>query len=89
MENKILVTGATGNIGREIVRLLKEKSANFVAGINSGTIEGVDTVSINFADVASLEKAMSGISTLFMVLPSHPDMVKWGENIINAPKIAA
>ncbi len=29
---------------------------------------------------------MKGVSTLFMVLPNHPDMVKWGENIIDAAK---
>ncbi len=30
MAGKILVTGATGNIGGEIVRLLKEKNADIV-----------------------------------------------------------
>ena len=28
MENKILVTGATGNIGIEVIKLLKAKNAN-------------------------------------------------------------
>ena len=36
MENKILVTGATGNIGKEIIKLLKTKNANFVAGTSNG-----------------------------------------------------
>ena len=31
---------------------------------------------------------MQGISTLFMVLPSHPDVVQWGRNIIEAAKDA-
>ena len=86
MSNKILVTGATGNVGGHIARLLKEKNADVVAGVNNGTIEGIETVSINYADIASLEKAMQGISTLFLVLPNHPDMVQWGKNLIEAAK---
>jgi len=86
MNNKILVTGATGNIGRNVVELLKEKGADFVAATSSNAIEGLNSVSMNFADMASLEKAMNGISTVFMVIPSHPEMVRWGENIINAAK---
>ena len=71
MENKILVTGATGNIGKEIVKLLKAENANFVAATTKGeVIEGVETVKIDFADKESLKKAMQGISTLFFVLPS-------------------
>ncbi len=87
MENKILVTGATGNIGSEIVRQLKAKNANFVAGTTSGeAIEGIETITLDFADKASLEKAMEGITTLFMLLPSHPEVIKWGENIIDVAK---
>jgi len=86
MGKKILVTGATGNIGNRIVKLLKEKKVNFIAGTNSKQIEGVEPVTVNFADQDSLEQAMEGISTLFMVLPNHPDMVEWGQNIIAASK---
>ncbi len=87
MENKILVTGATGNIGKEIVSLLKAQKANFIAATSSGaTIEGVETVQLDFADKASIENALEGITTLFMLLPSHPEIVKWGANIIDAAK---
>ena len=41
MAGKILVTGATGNIGTEIVKLLKGKDIDFVAATNSRSIEGV------------------------------------------------
>ncbi len=86
MNNKILVTGATGNIGGAIVTLLKEKNADFVAATSSRSIDGVDSVALNFADTQSLEAAMQGISTLFMVLANHPDMVTWGKNVIDAAK---
>lgn len=86
MAGKILVTGATGNIGGETVRLLKEKNANFVAATNSRSIDGVDSVALNFADTQSLEAAMQGISTLFMVLANHPDMITWGKNVVDTAK---
>ncbi len=86
MAGKILVTGATGNIGGEIVRLLKEKNADFVAATNNRSIEGVDSVALNFADTQSLEAAMQGVSTLFMVLANHPDMLTWGKNVIDTAK---
>jgi len=86
MAGKILVTGATGNIGGEIVRLLKEKNADFIAATNSRSIDGVDSVALNFADTQSLESAMQGISTLFMVLANHPDMTTWGKNVIDTAR---
>ncbi len=87
MNNKILITGATGNIGKEVIKLLKAKNANFVAGTTKGEdIEGVETVKANFSDNESLKKAMQGISTLFLLLPSHPEVISWGENAINTAK---
>ena len=86
MAGKILVTGATGNIGGEIVKILKEKNADFVAATNSRSIDGVDSVALNFANIQSLEAAMQGVSTLFMVLANHPDMITWGKNVIDTAK---
>ena len=86
MSNKILVTGANGNVGRHTVEVLKNKDANFIAGVNSGSIDGVENINIDYANIASLETAMQGISTVFLVLPNHPDMVQWGRNIIAAAK---
>jgi NAD(P)H dehydrogenase (quinone) len=83
MENKILVTGATGNIGSEIIKLLKTKDVDFVAGTTNGeAIAGVKTVKANFADNDSLKSAMQNITTLFLLLPSHPEAAIWGENVI-------
>lgn len=89
MEKKILVIGATGNIGKEIVKLLKTKNANFVAGTTKlQVIEGVETIQLDLADKNSLVKAMKGITTLFMLLPSHQDLVQFGDNLIDAAKIS-
>jgi uncharacterized protein YbjT (DUF2867 family) len=87
MDKKILITGATGNIGKEIIKLLKTKNTNFVAlTTKKEAIEDVETVTADFADYESLKNAMEGVSTLFLLLPSHPDAVKFGENAINAAK---
>lgn len=87
MEQKILVTGATGNIGSEIVKQLKSKNANFIAGTTKGeTIEGVKTIKTDFSDEESLRTAMKGIDTLFLLLPSHPEAINWGKNVIEIAK---
>jgi len=86
MAGKILVTGTTGNIGGEIVRLLKERNVDFIAATRSRSINDVNSVSLDFADPQSLEAAMQGVSTLFMVLANHPDMITWGKNVIDTAK---
>ncbi len=86
MAGKILVTGATGNIGGEIVKLLTDKKVDFIPAGSSRSIDSHNSVSIDFADIESLEKAMQGVSTLFMVLANNPDMITWGENVINTAK---
>ncbi len=84
MSNKILVLGATGNIGSHLIDLLKNKGADFLAGTSSNTREESHHISIDFADVLSIEKAMKGMDTLFMLMPTHPDMVQWGKNIVSS-----
>ena len=84
MKDKILVTGATGNIGSAVVRSLVARGVSPVAGTNKGAVAGVESVRLDYADIASLKRAMRGISTLFMVLPNHPHMLEWGQNILLA-----
>ncbi len=86
MKNKILVTGATGNVGSEIIRLLKLTDADFIAATTGDSIDDVETVVLNFEDKQSVEHAMQGVTTVFMVLANHPDMTSWGENVIDAAK---
>ncbi|RLB55353.1 MAG: SDR family NAD(P)-dependent oxidoreductase [Deltaproteobacteria bacterium] len=88
MSDRILITGATGNIGSELLRQLQAKGADVVAGTNSRPIPGTESVSIDFADRSSLERAMKGVATVFMVMPAHPEMAQWGENVIDAARNA-
>ena len=88
MENKILVLGATGNIGSHIVTLLQNKNANFKAATHQNTSPSMKTVKIDFNDVFTLLDAMKDIDTLFLPLPAHPKMEIWNKNIIEAAKFS-
>lgn len=90
----ILVFGATGNTGSLIVNQLKSKNADFgIATINAAEAKGfgLDDAQVrqaDFNDIDSLEKAMSGVSRIYLLMPISPDMVAWTENVINAAKSA-
>jgi uncharacterized protein YbjT (DUF2867 family) len=67
----ILVTGATGNVGRNVVEQLVNRGADVRALVRdpskAGFAASVDVVQGNLLDVDSLRSAMSGVSTLFLL----------------------
>jgi uncharacterized protein YbjT (DUF2867 family) len=67
----ILVTGATGNVGRNVVEQLVNRSADVRALVrdpsNASFAAGVEVVQGDLLDVDSLRSAMSGVSTLFLL----------------------
>lgn len=73
----ILVTGATGNIGRQVVEHLVRHDADVRALVRDPSKAsfpaGVSVVQGDFLDVDSLRKAMSGVSTLFLLNAVVPD----------------
>lgn len=52
MSQKILVAGATGQIGTYVVKMSQERGADFVAGVSrpERAIEGVECVVFNYTD---------------------------------------
>ncbi|GAA4202969.1 NAD(P)H-binding protein [Actinocatenispora rupis] len=72
----ILVTGATGNVGAELVRALAA-SGTPVRGLTRGTgpaaTPPVEYVSGDLGDPASLRPALAGVRGLFL-LPGYPAM---------------
>jgi len=73
----ILVTGATGNIGRQVVEHLVKRGADVRALVRDPSKAsfpaGVSVVQGDFLDVDSLRSAYSGISTLFLLNAVVPD----------------
>lgn len=67
----ILVTGATGKVGRQVVDQLVQRGAAVRALVrkpaDAGLLPGVDVVQGDLLDVDALRAAMSGVSTLFLL----------------------
>jgi uncharacterized protein YbjT (DUF2867 family) len=81
---RILVTGATGTIGRPLVARLRELGADFGA-MSSRPGQGVPG---DLNDVASLTRAFSGAHTLFLLLPLVPNKLQLADNAVAAAKAA-
>ena len=73
----ILVTGATGTIGREVTAQLAQRGADVRALVRDPAKaqlpEGVVAVQGDMLDVASMRKALEGVTTLFLLNAVVPD----------------
>lgn len=73
----ILVTGATGNVGRHVVDQLVERGARVRALVRNPAKENfsaaVERVQGDLLDVDSLRSAFQGVSTLFLLNAVVPD----------------
>jgi len=73
----IIVTGATGTVGRQVVGQLVKRGADVRALVRDPSKAnfpaGVDVVQGDLLDVDSLRRAFSGVSTLFLLNGVVPD----------------
>src|SRR3712207_5365199 len=73
----ILVTGATGTIGRQVVKQLTKRGADVRALVRdpakASFPAGVSVVQGDLLDVDSLREAFTGVSTLFLLNAVVPD----------------
>lgn len=73
----ILITGATGNVGRQVVQQLVGRGANVRALVRdpakANFPENVEVVQGDLLDVAALRRAFEGVSTLFLLNAVVPD----------------
>ena len=100
----ILVTGATGTNGAEVVKRLLATTATSASGKGAGPrvralvrdpekarqrgLNGVDLARGDLADVASLRTAMEGVEALFLLCPVDARQVELERNAIEAAQAA-
>lgn len=83
----VLVIGATGRVGGELVRLLNEADRPVRAllrspGAAARLPAGVDAVPGDLRDRSSLATAVSGVDAVFLAVRDHPDQVDWETRLI-------
>ncbi len=92
--NHVLVTGATGNVGARLVRLLVERGVPVRAFVRDRDTAitclgpAVDLVVGDFGDPDSLRAAMEGVEQVFLACPNHPMQLDWETAVIDAAAAA-
>jgi uncharacterized protein YbjT (DUF2867 family) len=90
----ILVTGAGGTVGSEVVRQLKASGAPFRAAYHdtkkaeAARAEGIDAVVIDYTRPETLREAFDGIEKLFLLSGGAPDQTEREINAVEAAKAA-
>jgi uncharacterized protein YbjT (DUF2867 family) len=89
MASKVLVTGATGGVGRNLVRILAEKGVSVRAGFHTESkshrvaYPQVELVKLNFADITSIDFSLHEITTLFLLTPIAREQVEYARRMID------
>src|SRR5688572_21033812 len=90
----ILVTGATGSTGSEVVRALLDRGARVRAFVRDPDKarqllgDGVQLRSGDFADPDSVRAALEGVETVFLSCADDPRRVEWETSAIDAAAAA-
>jgi uncharacterized protein YbjT (DUF2867 family) len=85
----ILVTGATGNVGSQVVRQLGDRGAKLRVFVRdpdraAQILGDVDTVTGDFAEADSLRAALDGVQRLFLACANDPRQVEYETRVIDA-----
>jgi uncharacterized protein YbjT (DUF2867 family) len=89
---KILVTGATGNVGNSLLDNLDNTDSELralVRGESKARSLGkrnVEVVSGDFLEPQTLGPALEGVNALFLLTPIHPQQVSQAANVIDAAR---
>jgi uncharacterized protein YbjT (DUF2867 family) len=94
MKETILISGATGTLGSEVVKQLSDESSKYSIRAAVHSIEnakkidfpGVELVQIDYNKPDTLTKAFSGIDRLFLLTHPSQDTVEQESNMVNEAK---
>lgn len=91
---RILVTGATGSVGRELLKVLSGVDVTVVGGTTTlakaAGLErlGVEPSVVDFSDCSSLAAAMRDVNSVFLLMPLAETMGAWGANVLAVARAA-
>ncbi|MDC3955144.1 SDR family oxidoreductase [Polyangium jinanense] len=89
----IFVSGANGNIGRQVVQKLVEKGARVRVGATKSEAatpraDGVEVVAFDYTRPETFKPALEGVTRLFLVSPMNPDLIRGEAAVVRAAKEA-
>jgi uncharacterized protein YbjT (DUF2867 family) len=89
MSKHILITGATGTIGQQLVKALLAAGTPFeIMSSKPDAKAAVPVRTASFESVDQLTQAFKGIDTLFVLLPLMPNKLQLAHNVAQAAKAA-
>jgi uncharacterized protein YbjT (DUF2867 family) len=93
----ILVTGSTGNVGREVIKQLSSaRDINIKAAVHSPEnakkiakeYDRIEVALIDYNKPGTLKDALRDVDKIFFVTPESPDAYEFASNMITEAKIA-
>jgi len=94
MTNTILVLGATGNVGSQVVQQLAAAGANTRAAVRSTSkasalqSAGVSLIEMDVYQPETVQAAFIGVDKVFLLTPPFPNMVEITAKLVEAAKQA-
>jgi uncharacterized protein YbjT (DUF2867 family) len=94
MEKPVLVTGATGTIGRDVVKILSENGVPLRAGVRDQAKArkqfgpDIALATFDFEDDSSFAGALDGVGKVFLLPPLLPNQVEVTNAFVDAAKRA-
>ena len=87
----ILITGASGSVGKAVLREVSRKESKFRGMFRSKeeaakAPSGCESVLADYSDRQSLRKAMDGVAFVFVVCSPIPQLVELESNVLDACK---
>lgn len=87
MTGRVLVTGATGNIGSVVLSTLAEHEVDVIAGLSGedrqvGIAPEMPWRVCNFQDEEQLAQGLHGVDSVFLLIPFTEHMVAWGRRFV-------